>query len=228
MQPPLPLCTRRAGSPCRDVLVNVPGLWVCGRGLWLGCVEPPAHTSPPRSSSVRSVLTYPGTLALSPTGGLPRLRMGPRVPSTCPHMPSPPAPVCCPLLPPMPRWPILPHPGSPPCLWLTTGQVPGVLQAPGGWSGSSGDRGLAHSVRIQATWPADKCLLLILRSSHVPACPLPAGHGRSCCTWEPTFPGGCLIQSPFAPLLAHTAVSPSLELFLGPFLEDESFPAGSL
>lgn len=142
MQPPLPVCTRRAGSPCRDVLVNVPGLWVCGQGLWLGCVEPPAHTSPPRSSSVRSVLTYPGTLALPPTGGLPRLRMGPRVPSTCPHMPSPPAPVCCPLLPPMPQWPILPHPGSPPCLWLTTGQVPGVLRAPGGDQGAAETEGL--------------------------------------------------------------------------------------
>lgn len=58
MQPPLPVCTRHAGPPCRDVLVNVPGLWVCRRGLWLGCVEPPTHTSPPRSSSVRSALTY--------------------------------------------------------------------------------------------------------------------------------------------------------------------------
>lgn len=148
------------------------------------------------------------------------------MPSTYPHMPSPPAPVCYPLLPPMPQWPILAHPGSPPCRWLTTGRVLGVLQAPGEWLGSSGDRGLAHC--IQATWPAEKCVLLIPRSSQVPACLLPAGHGRSCCMWEPTFPGGCLIQFPFAPLLAHMAVSPSLELFLGPFLEDESFPAGSL
>ena len=183
-----------------------------GGGCGWAALSPPP--TPARSSSVRSAPTYLGTLALSPAGGLPRLRLGPRVPSTYPTC-HPLLPLCAvPSCPPSP----VAHPGagSPPCRWLTTKpQVAG-----------RGDRGLAH--RIQATWPADKCLLLIPRSSHIPTCPLPAGHGRSCCMREPTFPGGCLIQSPFAPLLARTVVSPLLELFLGSFLEDESFPAGSL
>lgn len=34
MQPPLPVCTRHAGPPCEDSLVNVPGL----SGLWAGAV----------------------------------------------------------------------------------------------------------------------------------------------------------------------------------------------
>lgn len=45
MQPPLPVCTRHAGFPCRDILVSVSGLWVYAQGLRLGCVEPPTHTS---------------------------------------------------------------------------------------------------------------------------------------------------------------------------------------